>query len=135
MLLILLWHCHGGLAQAIVKGTVSDQQTKAPLVSAHILIQETQQGTLTEEDGSFTLELFAGERGITISHPNYERLSIEIRKDTTLNIQLEPLRIGFDTIVTFDPTAYEENISVVSTGIPLRHSNRRKPQSFKHELC
>lgn len=134
MLLILLWYCHSSVSQAIVKGTVSDQRTNAPLVSAHILIHETQQGTLTETDGSFTLELFAGEKGIVVSHPNYERFSIEILGDTSLNIKLKPLNIGFDTIVSFDPTAYEENLTIVATGIPSRLSNKGNPQSYIHDL-
>ncbi|MBX2871318.1 MAG: von Willebrand factor type A domain-containing protein [Saprospiraceae bacterium] len=134
MLLILLWLCHSSMAQAIVKGTISDQDSNAPLVGAHILIQDTQQGTVSEEDGSFNIELFAGESGIVISHPNYESLYLNIQRDTSLNIKLKPLKIGFDTIATFDPVAYEEKISVVPTGIPLRKSNQKKAESFIHDL-
>lgn len=126
MLAILLWLCHVSTAQALIQGTILDQDTNAPLAGAHVLVKDTQQGTVTDADGTFTLELFSGETSISVFHPNYERAAFLIRGDTSLQILLTPIQFGFDTLQVFDPVSYEEKVDVVPIGAPFRQSNQQK---------
>jgi len=144
MLAILLWLCYVSTAQALVQGTILGQDTNAPLVGAHVLVKNTQQGTVTDTDGTFILELFFGEAGITVFHPNYERASFLIQGDTSLEIRLKPIQLGFDTLQVYDPVSYEEQVDVVPITVPFRQSNQQnnalhdlnplRNQAFRPEL-
>ncbi len=132
LVLLLMLYLRGS-TQAIVTGEVLGLNSNTPLAGAHILVDDTKQGTVSEEDGSFKIELFYGEKSITILHPNYEQQRIFIHQDTIVQVTLQPLTLGFDTIATFDPVAYEEKVAVVAAGIPYRKSNRAK-EVENHDL-
>lgn len=125
LVLLLLLYLRGS-TQAIVTGKVLGLNSNTPLAGAHILVDDTKQGTVSEADGSFKIELFYGEKSIKILHPNYKQQKILIHKDTSVQVILHPLTLGFDTITTFDPVAYEEKIAVVAADIRYRNSNRSK---------
>lgn len=65
----------------IVCGTVYDQQSKSPLPYANVLIQNTSNGTTTDENGKFELkyQLNVDEK-ISVSYVGYEAQTIEIAK-------------------------------------------------------
>lgn len=132
LVLLLVLYLRGN-TQAIVTGKVLGSNSNAPLAGAHILVDDTEQGTVSEANGSFKIELFYGEKSITIHHPNCERQKILIYKDTSVQVILRQLTLGFDTIATFDPVAYEEKIAVVAAEIPYRESNQVK-EIENHDL-
>ncbi len=132
LVLLLMLYLRGS-TQAIVTGKVRGLNSSKPLAGAHILIDNSQQGTVSEADGSFKIELFYGEKGITIQHPNYKPQTIRIQKDTTVQIILHPLTLGFDTIATFDPVSYEEKVAVVAADILYRESNL-SIEVIRHDL-
>lgn len=133
ILVLLLMLYLRGSTQAIVTGKILGLNSNAPLAGAHILVDDTKQGTVSEEDGSFKIELFYGEKSITIVHPNYEQQKILIHQDTSVQVILHPLTLGFDTIATFDPVAYEEKLAVVAAEIPYRRSNQAV-EIVRHDL-
>ena len=57
----------------IIHGEVIDGTNQLPLFDANIIIVETEMGTITDESGKFTLEVFEnGDYSILISFIGYE---------------------------------------------------------------
>ena len=88
---------HGGIVQAqdcslILSGVVFDNSPDYPLAYANIYIEEIGEGASTDDDGRFELKgLCAGEYHLSITHLGChpERVFLELRGDTILNIALE----------------------------------------------
>jgi iron complex outermembrane receptor protein len=85
---------NSGLSQdcdITITGYVYDEGTKSPLSFVNIFLQETQQGTSTDEGGFFTLEnICVGHYHFIFSHIGCEDVKqhFDIYRDTTLNILL-----------------------------------------------
>jgi iron complex outermembrane receptor protein len=97
ILLLLSSLFHGGIVQAqdcslILSGVVFDNSPDYPLAYANIYIEEIGEGASTDDDGRFELKgLCAGEYHLSITHLGChpERVFLELRGDTILNIALE----------------------------------------------
>ncbi|MEL6669439.1 MAG: TonB-dependent receptor plug domain-containing protein, partial [Bacteroidota bacterium] len=70
-LLSLLFHTLYGQSGHIY-GTITDAATNEPLIGASISVENTALGTLTNYDGSFTLELPSGEHQIVATYTGYQ---------------------------------------------------------------
>ncbi|MEL6393719.1 MAG: TonB-dependent receptor, partial [Bacteroidota bacterium] len=55
-----------------IYGTITDAATNEPLIGASISVENTALGTLTNYDGSFTLELPSGEHQIVATYTGYQ---------------------------------------------------------------
>lgn len=73
-----------------LSGTISDSETKEPLIGASILVNKT--GTITDVDGNYTLSLEAGNHTLTFSMIGYQSViqNINLQSDTKLAIALPP---------------------------------------------
>ncbi len=83
-----------GLAQTI-SGSVQDAQTDEPLAGANIVQLDTQNGTSTNSDGTFQLQLLEDEASqITVSFVGYKTKTIDIdERGTDVEITLVPRSI------------------------------------------
>lgn len=91
--LALFTFLYGHSQNGTIKGLISDEQTKEPLIGA--TIQTTQhQGTATSYDGRFEWVLPAGDYQITVSYIGYKShqttIHIEANEVITLDIALSP---------------------------------------------
>ncbi|KAA5547823.1 TonB-dependent receptor [Adhaeribacter rhizoryzae] len=90
-LLVLLWFfCVPVLAQFKITGSVSDSQTKKPIVAANILVKNTNKGAITDDNGGFILSLPAGNYQLIFSSVGYQpqTRSLTVNNDTHLPIAL-----------------------------------------------
>ena len=89
-------------AQGIVRGTVTDGNRGIPLSGVHIVTGDSQ-GTVTDDQGRFSLTLPEGKRQvIRISHIGYfpEEISIQPgQADRELNITLIPSPVNPGTVI------------------------------------
>ena len=69
--MLLLLACMQGLAQQLVTGCVVDSQTEEPIPFATVYVSESK-GTLTNEEGRFTIDLEAGET-VQVSFMGYRK--------------------------------------------------------------
>ena len=76
-----------------LSGKVVAEDGKDPLVLSNIYALQVNKGTVTDEDGWFTLNLKNGIDTIRVSYIGYRTLDIPLvlQKDTTINISLESL--------------------------------------------
>lgn len=71
-----------------ISGTVSDGATKESLPGVSIVVKNTKQGTSTDENGKFTLEV-APDAVLLISYTGYDSQEITLGAQNVLTIQLK----------------------------------------------
>ena len=108
-----LFICLGSLsanAQQVISGKVTNENGKA-LYAATVAVQGTTTGTTTDDDGRFSLEA-ASDAVLVISYIGYEKQTISVNGQTSLNITLiqdtktldEVVVIGYGTVQKSDVT-------------------------------
>ena len=88
-------------AQTTVQGTVTDASTGGPLPSANIQVAGTYQGTITNADGVFSLQVEALPVTLIVRFIGYEtqRRTIERVPDAPVRITLPPSTLQMDEVV------------------------------------
>jgi iron complex outermembrane receptor protein len=104
--------------QRTLTGTVTDASNGEPLIGANILAVGTSTGTITDIDGSFTLEVPEGVTTLQVSYTGYRTLEVPIGASNTIDIQLEPgsilneiVVIGYGTVKREDATGSLQSVS------------------------
>ncbi|MBX7151739.1 TonB-dependent receptor [bacterium] len=112
ILLLLVVFVPSVFSQHSVRGKITDQSTRDPLDRVIVYIPDLQKGTMTADDGSFTIEkLPAGRFQMQCSRLGYRTATISISTDseTELAIELMPSPIKADDIIITAPyTAVSE---------------------------
>ncbi len=72
-----------------IKGVVSSQD-EGPLPGVNIVVQGTQQGTMTGADGSYTISVPGPESVLVFSFISYASQSVTVGDRTTINVTLVP---------------------------------------------
>ncbi|MCB0636099.1 MAG: carboxypeptidase-like regulatory domain-containing protein [Lewinella sp.] len=88
----------GLLVAQTVEGTVQDQQTGEPLVFVNISLGHSQQGTITDMDGRFSLTAAAGDT-LRFSYVGYEDQEIVLKGQLALQVRLAPMAVELATVV------------------------------------
>lgn len=89
-----------------IAGKVVDKQTGEPLIGANVLVQGTDLGAATGEDGSFTiLQVPPGEYTVQVRYIGYQQLNmtnVNVRADLTtrLTLELQPQAVEAEESVT-----------------------------------
>jgi hypothetical protein len=101
ILLLIVPIINPGYAQKIVRGHVEDAKTGEPLPAANILIEGTYQGTISNEDGDFSLPVNEMPAAILVSFIGYEsqRIRIDVATPDKLRIRLTPIIFEMEPIV------------------------------------
>lgn len=89
-------------AQTLIKGKVSDEKGEA-VIGANVLVRGTSNGTVTDIEGNFQLQLPAGSEDatLTISSIGYVSQEIAIAGQTTFNVTMaEDLKVLNEVVVT-----------------------------------
>lgn len=81
----------------LVKGKVCDERGE-PIVGATILIKGTTTGTVTNLDGEFTVSVDSGKE-LTVSYIGYETVTMQIGKQSFLDIRLKSSSVNLDQVV------------------------------------
>jgi len=103
-----------GLAQNLVSGNVSDDETKQPIPGVTILVKDSTKGTTTDFDGNFSIEVSTTDI-LVVSYLGY--LTQEIEVNDTLNFTLllrEDTSELDEVIVGYGTKSKQKIISAVS---------------------
>ncbi|HEX2968959.1 MAG TPA: TonB-dependent receptor [Bacteroidales bacterium] len=100
-----------------IKGVVSSQD-EGPLPGVNIVIQGTQQGTMTGPDGSYTIQVPGPQTVLEFSFISYAKQTITVGDQTTINVTLVPeastlnevVVVGYGTQRKKDVTGAVSNI-------------------------
>ncbi len=75
-------------AQHVVSGTVFSEEGE-PLVGVTILVAGTTQGTVSDIDGNYSLDLEDSEATLIFSYTGYEPQEIEVNNRTTIDVTMQ----------------------------------------------
>ncbi len=88
-------------AQHVIKGTVYDQKSRETLIGANIIVPSTGQGTMTDFDGFFSLEIDQLPIEIEVSFIGFEKKNITVKSTEALKILLgEDKQILSEIVIT-----------------------------------
>jgi hypothetical protein len=106
-ILLILAAVSGAAAQdktvSIIKGAVTDAESKEPLIAASIYFTETTIGTIAGKKGSYTLVVpRPGNYELVVSMVGYEmkkmKMFVQPGREETLNFQLQPKAVNVKTV-------------------------------------
>lgn len=98
-----------------VQGVIFDAKTKEPIFGVSVYYDGSSVGTMTDEDGSFRIELPYQNRAVlVVSHLGYvTKKIVNLPSSTTLKIALEEEIESLDEVVlTSDPFSRKEKLEV-----------------------
>ena len=105
-------------AQRTITGVVTDAQTGEPLIGANILVAGTSTGTITDYDGSYTLEVPSDYNTLIFSYTGYGEKEVTLDASDILNVRLnageildEVVVIGYGTVKKEDATGAIQSVS------------------------
>lgn len=106
------------LAQTQISGTVFSSEDGQPVIGASILVVGTQNGTVTDMDGNFTLSVKSGAK-ITISYVGLKTKTIEAKPN--MKIMLDPDGKALDEVMvvafgTQTKSSFAGSAAVVNAG-------------------
>src|SRR5690606_12893438 len=87
LLLLLLSAGFATAQRTIVKGFVSDGETGMPIPGANVIEKGTSNGTVTDFDGNYELEL-STESILVVSYLGYQTREVAIGNRSTVNVSL-----------------------------------------------
>ncbi|NJM26930.1 MAG: hypothetical protein HC859_17115, partial [Bacteroidia bacterium] len=87
-LLLLLAVCTS-FGQSTVSGSVVSAEDSAPIPGANILVKGTANGTITDANGEFTIEIPSANAVLVISFVGYNTQELALEGQTTVRITLE----------------------------------------------
>ena len=117
-LALVLLLSNGLLAQNQVRGIVTAATDQAPLIGVNVMVKGTTNGTSTDLDGSFTINVEDPENAILVfSYIGYIQQEISLEGQTNLNLSLsedfaeldEVVVIGYGTMKKSDLTGAIES--------------------------
>ncbi len=77
-----------GWAQSTITGTITDAESGEPLIGASVLAKGTTSGTISDFDGTYSLDVPEGSTTLVYSYTGYAAQEIEIGSQTTIDVTL-----------------------------------------------
>ena len=98
-LILLLMLPMSFFAQQSLSGTVTESGTGLPVPGVNIIVKGTNNGTITDFDGNYTLTKLENENVLVFSFLGFTTKEIPFTGQATLNVQLEESQNALDEIV------------------------------------
>ena len=89
----------GIMAQRTVSGIVNDSGGEA-LIGANVLVKGTTLGTVTDIDGSFSLQVPDGSNTLVVSYTGFETQEFDVANQSTITIALQEGELLDEVVVT-----------------------------------
>src|SRR6056297_571394 len=117
-LLLCFFTASNGFGQTIT-GVVEDAQSNEPLPSVNILIKGTNNGTSTDLDGNYSLNVSSLNDTLLVSFIGYERKEVPINGREQVNISLtrQVLSTGELVVTAFGLTRERKALSYSTQGV------------------
>ena len=104
----------------IIKGTITDANTKESLIGATVVIQGTSKGASSDFDGNFQIDnVKAGSYNLVISYISYDnqivRAAVTEGKETVLNFALKSASVDIDEVKVVAKRRDNTEVSMLSS--------------------
>lgn len=120
LMLLLLFPLSALIAQEgrTITGVVTDGESEDPLPGVSIVEQGTNNGTATDFDGNYSLELSNENAVLQVSFMGYETQEIQVGDRNEINIQMSPDMGGLDEVVVIGyGTMKKSNVTGAITSV------------------
>lgn len=97
VLSLVLFAVSFAIAQRTVSGTITDDGGE-PLIGASILVKGTSSGTVTDIDGSYSLEVPDGSTALVVSYTGFETREVKLGASNVLDITMSE-GVALDEVV------------------------------------
>ncbi len=104
--------------QRQISGVVKDANSGEPLIGVNILVLGTSAGTVTDIDGTYSLQVPGGATQLQFSYTGYTTVTMPIGNNTVLNVQMragavldEVVVIGYGTVRKEDATGSVQTVT------------------------
>jgi len=106
-----------------ISGNVQDARTREPIIGASVFNPGTNQGTITDYDGNYTLKV-APDSEIRISYVGYQTTSISVGTRTVIHVLLEESSTALNEVVVlgYGQESRKANLSVAATNKEINES-------------
>ncbi|HZV70622.1 MAG TPA: SusC/RagA family TonB-linked outer membrane protein [Saprospiraceae bacterium] len=105
-------------SQRTIHGKVTDPKTSEGLIGANVVVKGSTVGTVTDFDGSYSINIPAGRDVLTFSYTGYETVEVSLTGSDELNVSLgegklldEVVLIGYGTVRRDDVTGSLQTVS------------------------
>jgi TonB-dependent starch-binding outer membrane protein SusC len=115
--------CNFAFAQRTLTGKVTDKNNGEALIGANILVVGTSAGTVTDFDGSYSVEVPAGATELEFSYTGYTTQRVPLGNATTLDLALSPGQLLDEVVVTGYGTAKTREVSSAIVNIKAENFN------------
>ena len=85
-------------AQHLLRGIVTNAESMLPIEGVNVFFPESGKGTITDEEGLFTLEAHESDKEIYFSYVGFQTKKIKITDSDNLEIELIP-QINLEEVV------------------------------------
>ena len=138
LLFVMAFPCLS-FAQNLVTGKVVDGTTLRPLSGAHLYKLSENNGVVSDQNGNYQILCKSSICKIKCLYPGYKPLTLSVPNSGILDFKLTPDKpkpVQMDTVITFDPETYEEQIMVIQHDATSNYNqNKNKQQySFLHDM-
>jgi len=99
MCLMMLFVAHASMGQITVTGTLTDATDKTTLIGVNIVVQGTTQGTTTDANGKFSLEVPDENSVLVFSYTGYEDQAFTVGSQRTFDLAMSAGSTALDEVV------------------------------------
>jgi outer membrane receptor protein involved in Fe transport len=100
-----------------ISGTITDENTKEPLIGVNVILSNTN-GTTTNINGEFSLEITENEKTISFKYIGYETVIKEISGQTEWNIKMKSASQQIGTVV-ISAGKFEQKIEEITVSMEV----------------
>ena len=131
----LLFSMQFAMAQRTITGVVTDAESGEALIGASVLVTETTIGTVTDLDGTFTLNVSEEAASLTITYTGYANQQVSIVGVNNVTVALSQGVILDDIVVTaLGLTKSKERISYAAQTLEAASINQSRVGDVSQQL-
>ena len=111
-------------AQRTLTGTVTDGSTGEPLIGVNILVTDTNVGTITDIDGTYSLQLPANATSLAFSYTGFQSQTVDIGASNVLDVRMAPGQVLSEVVVIGYGTVKREDATGSVSAVESKDFNR-----------
>ncbi len=120
---LLFGLCSFAVGQRTITGVITDAESNDPLIGANVIIKGTGTGTITDIDGTYSLEIPDGTETLVISYTGYIDQVIVVGTNNTINVALAPGALLEEVVVIGYGTQTKKEVTGAVTSISSKDFN------------
>ncbi len=97
--------------QKTVTGTIYDGETNESLIGANVLVKGTDAGTITDIDGTFSVDVPAGANTLVISYTGYQDQEVDVTGTSSVTVMLDKGQLLDEIVVVGYGSQSEKEIT------------------------